>query len=116
MALDDAPQVRIGLEGLVSEPPAKLIHGPSGRLYGSFAFLCLRPATPPRRWAIQLVESRLFEPIIIATILLNCATMAWESPLDPSGTWKAAVIAQLEPIYLAIYTGEMLVKMLAYGE
>ena len=43
----------------------------------------LRPFNKPRIWAIKFVESRPFDPVILCTILANCTTMAWESPLDP---------------------------------
>ena len=37
--------------------------------------------------------------IILLTIGANCATMAWESPLDemlhPEGTWKSDFVCQL---------------------
>ena len=52
---------------------------------------------------------------MLATILANCATMAWESPLDPPGTSKAAFIDQCERVFLGVYTLEMGAKMLAYG-
>jgi uncharacterized membrane protein YcjF (UPF0283 family) len=41
--------------------------------------------------------------------------MAWDSPLDPPGTIKAAFIGGCEWVYLAIFTTEMLCKILAYG-
>ena len=41
--------------------------------------------------------------------------MAWESPLDPTGTPKAHLIATCEWIFLAIYTCELLIKVAAYG-
>ena len=49
----------------------------------------------------------------------NCATMAWESPLDemlhPEGTWKSEFIDSCEKVYLGIFTFELLTKVLAYG-
>ena len=90
--------------------------GPSGRLYSSTSFMCLRPAQQLRYSAIMTVESRFFEPFILLTILANCATMAWESPLDPPGTLKAKLINDYaEWVYLYIFTAELCVKMLAYG-
>lgn len=41
--------------------------------------------------------------------------MAWESPLDPPGTWKAGFIDVCEWIYLYVFTAELLCKVLAYG-
>ena len=44
----------------------------------------LRPSDAPRRQAIKIVESAVFEPVILLTIAANAVTMAWESPLDPA--------------------------------
>ena len=81
-----------GLEGLDFSPPALSVKGKEGRVYQSKSLFCLRPADVPRRFFIRLVESRPFDPLILITILCNCATMAWESPLDPCCTDKAAFI------------------------
>ena len=69
----------------------------------------------PRRTAIRIVESKPFDPFILLTILANCSTMAWESPLDPEGTDKAAFIDKCEWVFLFIFTFELLTKVLAYG-
>ena len=79
------------------------------------AFMCLLPHHIPRRWAIFIVESRWFDPIILLTIGMNCFTMAWVSPLDPPDTDKMAFVAICEWVYLYIFTAELLLKMLAYG-
>ena len=42
--------------------------------------------------ASALIVSRPFDPFILLTIACNCVTMAWESPLDPCCTAKAAFI------------------------
>ena len=104
-----------GLSALhAAEPPDEVI-GPSKRIYTSTSFCCLRPAHWPRRLAIQFIESWFFDPFILTTIMCNCVTMAWESPLDPPGTMKAAFIDVCEQAYLAIFTAELCFKMLAYG-
>ena len=110
-------KVVVGLEGLLRHPPAAEVIGPSRHVYSkeSTSLFCLRPAQEPRRAAIFFVESRPFDPIVLITIMLNCCTMAWESPLDPPGTWKAHFIDQCESVFLWVYTVEMLTKMLAYG-
>lgn len=98
------------ISALYDVPPALMVQGPSGQIYHSRALCCLRPAMEPRRSAISLVESRWFDPLILATILCNCTTMAWESPLDPPGTWKAGFIDTCEWTYLYIFTAELLSK------
>ena len=104
-----------GLEGLDVHPPKRMVVGPSGRIYSSTSLCCLRVADQPRKAAIHFVEARLFDPVILLTILANCMTMAWESPLDPPGTLKAHFIDGCEWIFLFIFTGEMLAKIVAYG-
>ena len=108
---DDIP----GLEALSVLPPPRVIMGPSGRLYHSESLGCLRVAQEPRRACIRLVESRFFDPIILTAILTNCAILAWQSPLDPPNTKKAAFIDAIEEVYLIIFTFELLVKVVAYG-
>jgi len=87
----------------------------SGRTYGGRSFGCLRPYHLPRRLAIHALESCCFEPFILTVILANLLTMAWASPLDPPGTWKADFLERIEPIYLYIYTVELALKTIAYG-
>ena len=65
--------------------------------------------------AYRLVTSKYFEPFIACVITFNCFELAWESPLDPPGTWKAGFIAASELPLLYIFTFEMLAKMNAYG-
>ena len=52
---------------------------------------------PSALWTPQ-VELQWFDAIILLTIGANCATMAWESPLDemlhPEGTWKSDFVCQ----------------------
>ena len=54
---------------------------------------------PCRLESIGVVEAAWFDRLVLVTILVNCATMVWESPLDPEGTWKAVLIdvAELVP-------------------
>ena len=104
-----------GLEGLDERPARKQVVGPSGRVYASTSLCHLAVADPPRRWAIRLVEHALFDTLVLVAILCNCATMAWDSPLDPPDTPKAVFIERCEAVYLAIFTVEMLTKILAYA-
>jgi hypothetical protein len=79
-----------GLEGL--SQGADAIKGPSGVMYHEVALYLFRPSDFPRSLAISIIESWTFEPFIAFTILVNCFTMAWNSPIDPAGTWKAEFI------------------------
>ena len=104
-----------GLETLDDWPPVEKVKGPSGKEYRSTSIFCLLPAHQPRKAAIQFCEAPYFDPFILLTILANCGTMAWQSPLDPPGTWKEDVMGVCEDVFLAIFTAEMLTKVLAYG-
>ena len=109
------PMDLLGLDALSDSSPPKSVVGPSSRVYGGRALVCLRPHHFPRRQIIHFVEWSIFEPFIFLIILANCATMAWQSPLDPQGTWKSGFIDSCESVFLAVFTLELLTKMLAYG-
>jgi hypothetical protein len=112
---DDDEEELDGLEGLQSRPPKPAIQGPTGRVYSGRFLGLLAVSDEPRRSAIRFIEHPGFEPVILVTIFCNIVTMAWVSPLDPPDTPKAAFISVCEIVYLAIFTVEMLSKMLAYG-
>ena len=79
-----------GLEGLLEDPPAQKVA--TEKVYESRSLMLFRPADWPRRPAIFMVESKAFDQLILLTILTNCVTMAWESPLDPDVGPKAMFI------------------------
>ena len=105
--------------GPADDHAAALVEAPSGKLYAGRSLWGMLPAHEPRRSAIRLIELRWFDMVILLTIGANCATMAWESPLDamlhPEGTWKSDFIDVCEWVYLGIFTFELLTKVLAYG-
>ena len=104
-----------GLEGLSMRPACQAVRGPSGWIYHSTSIFCMRPHHFPRNLTIHIVESSWFEPLIALTILCNVTTMAINSPLDPEGTEKAALISKCEIVYLAIFSFELVTKVIAYG-
>ena len=114
LAFEEEP-VYPPVSALDGQVPAPAVQGRSGHVYHSTAFGCLLPHHLPRRIAIAIAESPAFDPLILVTIIANCITMAMSSPLDPPGTRKEAVLNVLEWVYLAIFTFEMMSKMLAYG-
>jgi hypothetical protein len=63
------------------------------KVYEGHSLGCFSPGMWPRRPCIFLVESKRFDAVILATIMANCVTMAWESPLDPDTGSKADFIA-----------------------
>lgn len=104
-----------GLSALHQTPPPTAVVGPTGRKYHSESFGCLHIHHLPRRWSIQLVEHPLFDAFIFLTIVCNCFTLAWDSPIDPPGTWKSEFMGWAEWIFLSIFTFEFLVKVTAFG-
>ena len=78
---------------LASSNPPSVVKGKSGWIYHSTSLGCLRPYHLPRRLAINVVESAVFDPFILLTIMVNCTTMAWASPMDPPGTQKQDILA-----------------------
>ena len=114
--LPEHHRIKVGLEGLDADPPAKVVVGRSGRVYGSaVTCLYLKPSNLWRRLAIKALESAPFEPLILLTIAANVYTMAWESPLDAPGTDKAARILWWEHAFLGVYTLELAIKVVAMG-
>lgn len=111
----DDPDEIDGLEGLDTSPPKDTVIGHGGKIYTDQAFFLFDVGDEPRRSTILLVERPWFDPLILTTIMCNCTTMAWESPLDPANTWKSSFIDVCEWIYLLIFTVEMFSKILAYG-
>ena len=103
-----------GLDSLFAEQPPGSVRGPSGVKYDGHVF-GLPPHLEPRRQCIVLVESRWFDQVVTATIVISCLAMANSSALDPPGTLKASVLAVAELSALLIFTFEMCVKILACG-
>ena len=85
--------VHAPISALSSANPPNSAQGPSGWIYHSTSLFCLRPHHLIRRMAINTVENPVFDPLILVTIMCNCITMAWDSPLDPPGTAKADFLA-----------------------
>jgi hypothetical protein len=112
---DGGPPEVPGLDGLEANPPSREVVGPSGMKYEGLSLWSLRPADPPRRDAIRVIESRWFDPLILLAIGANCVTMAAASPLDPPGTLKASVIGACEWAFLLLFTAELALKVTAYG-
>lgn len=104
-----------GLQLLLSDNPPAEVQGPSGKVYRSKSLFCLQPHHPLRRTCIFVIESGPFDPFILMVIVLNCVTLAWDSPLDPPGTSKQAFLDASDWFFLIVFTSEMLLKVVAYG-
>ena len=79
-------------------------------------FACLRKTHPLRRWALMLVRSSYFDSFILLNILVNFALLAGSNPLATDATDPIANLAtQLEAYFQAVFTLEMLAKLVAIG-
>jgi len=117
LVLEEEP-VYPPIDALRQRIPPTTVQGAGGWIYHSTSFGFLKVYHFPRKLAINIVEAPLFDPLILITIMANCTTMAWTSPLDaddPTLAWKAELLGKLEWVYLYIFTFELCSKMLAYG-
>ena len=104
-----------GLQSLWDAEPPKTVQGRSGIVYRRLSCFCLRPSMEPRRSLIRLVETVWFDRLILGAIMANLTMMACDSPMDPPGTWKAAVMDWAELLFLALFTFELIFLVIARG-
>ena len=84
----------------------------SGRRYDGSAVFLFSVTHPFRKRLINLVEGAWWDRCVLVAILTNCVTIALKDPLTPeTPTWYAVS----EWVFTAIFTFEMLVKILAMG-
>ncbi|UJR26618.1 hypothetical protein I4U23_007937 [Adineta vaga] len=80
------------------------------------ALFCLTLDNKLRRSCIKLVEWKPFEYLVLFTIFCNCAALALSKPLPNNDTTPANyILEQIEYIFLAIFTFEVILKIIAYG-
>eukprot|EP00039_Didymoeca_costata_P023887 m.8605 g.8605 ORF g.8605 m.8605 type:complete len:2172 (+) comp3929_c0_seq1:301-6816(+) len=81
-------------------------------LYGAeYSLYCLHFKHPFRIMIHELTSSRLFENVILFVILLNCIVLAATDPTEEENP----VLEGLEYMFLAIFSIEMLLKIIARG-
>ncbi|CAH2060425.1 unnamed protein product, partial [Iphiclides podalirius] len=80
------------------------------------ALFCLSLNNPLRKLCISIVEWKPFEWMILTTIFANCIALAVYTPY-PSGdsNYTNSVLEKIEYIFLVIFTGECVMKIIAYG-
>ncbi|CAG4985170.1 unnamed protein product [Colias eurytheme] len=80
------------------------------------ALFCLTLKNPLRKLCIDIVEWKPFEWMILTTIFANCIALAVYTPY-PSGdsNYTNWVLEKIEYIFLVIFTGECVMKIIAYG-
>ncbi|CAF1094276.1 unnamed protein product [Rotaria sordida] len=80
------------------------------------ALFCLTLDNKLRRTCIKLVEWKPFEYLVLFTIFCNCAALALSKPLPNNDTTPInSRLEQIEYIFLAIFTLEVILKIIAYG-
>ncbi|CAF4890678.1 unnamed protein product, partial [Rotaria sp. Silwood1] len=80
------------------------------------ALFCLTLDNKLRRTCIKLVEWKPFEYLVLFTIFCNCAALALSKPLPNNDTTPTNyILEQIEYIFLAIFTLEVILKIIAYG-
>jgi hypothetical protein len=62
-----------------------------------------------------LLTNQFFDLLVISTILINCGFLALDAPRFDDNQEEPLVFAVSEIVFTAIYTTEMIVKILARG-
>ncbi|XP_063630271.1 muscle calcium channel subunit alpha-1-like [Cydia splendana] len=80
------------------------------------SLLCLGLKNPLRRLCYAIVEWKPFEYMILTTIFANCIALAVFTPF-PSGdtNYTNGILEKVEWIFMVIFTGECVMKIIAYG-
>ncbi|XP_026318238.1 muscle calcium channel subunit alpha-1-like [Hyposmocoma kahamanoa] len=80
------------------------------------AIFCLTMKNPLRKICINIVEWKPFEWMILTTIFANCVALAVYTPFPYSDSnYTNWVLEKIEYIFLVIFTGECVMKIIAYG-
>ncbi|CAG9569826.1 unnamed protein product [Danaus chrysippus] len=80
------------------------------------ALFCLTLKNPLRKLCINIVEWKPFEWMILTTIFANCIALAVYTPYPASDSnYTNWVLEKIEYIFLVIFTGECVMKIIAYG-
>ncbi|KAG6449276.1 muscle calcium channel subunit alpha-1 isoform X2 [Manduca sexta] len=80
------------------------------------SLLCLGLKNPLRKLCYDIVEWKPFEYMILTTIFANCIALAVFTPY-PSGDTNNTnqILEKVEWIFMVIFTGECVMKIIAYG-
>ncbi|KAL0859668.1 hypothetical protein ABMA27_010787 [Loxostege sticticalis] len=80
------------------------------------AIFCLTLKNPLRKLCIDIVEWKPFEWMILTTIFANCIALAVYTPYPASDSnYTNSVLEKIEYVFLVIFTGECVMKIIAYG-
>ncbi|XP_068624737.1 muscle calcium channel subunit alpha-1-like [Battus philenor] len=80
------------------------------------SLFCLGLKNPIRKLCYDIVEWKPFEYMILTTIFANCIALAVFTPY-PSGDTNNTnqILEKVEWIFMVIFTGECIMKIIAYG-
>ncbi|XP_052745242.1 voltage-dependent calcium channel type D subunit alpha-1-like isoform X1 [Bicyclus anynana] len=80
------------------------------------SLLCLDLKNPLRKLCYDIVEWKPFEYMILTTIFANCIALAVFTPY-PSGDTNNTnqILEKVEWVFMAIFTAECVMKIIAYG-
>ncbi|XP_053618976.1 voltage-dependent calcium channel type D subunit alpha-1-like isoform X2 [Plodia interpunctella] len=80
------------------------------------SLFCLHKENKFRVFCIDIVEWKPFEYMILTTIFANCIALAVFTPY-PSGDTNNTnlILERVEWVFMVIFTGECLMKIIAYG-
>ena len=92
----------------------------SGRIYGSHSLFLFPVSHPVRRFAIQAIEWKWFDRIVLLLIVTNCVFLAITDPTCPDGCSHRnpkvdAVLMYAEYVFCVLFTVEMTLKVIAEG-
>ena len=80
------------------------------------ALFCLTLKNPLRQACIRIVEWKPFEWMILLTIFANCVALAIYTPFPANDSNVInQTLEKVELIFLVIFTGESVLKIIAYG-
>ncbi|CEM06448.1 unnamed protein product [Vitrella brassicaformis CCMP3155] len=85
---------------------------PHGR-YATTALCGLTPKNPVRAFFIQMVSNPWFDRVVLLIIATNCVVMAMDEPQAPPSRKK--FLAEVDSIFLYLFTVEMFFKIIAMG-
>jgi voltage-dependent calcium channel L type alpha-1D len=80
------------------------------------ALFCLTLENPVRKLCIRICEYKVFEYFILLTIFANCIALAVYTPFPGSDSNATnEFLENFEYVFLVIFTGEAILKIIAYG-
>ncbi|XP_045525614.1 muscle calcium channel subunit alpha-1-like isoform X1 [Pieris brassicae] len=80
------------------------------------SLFCLTLNNPLRKLCYDIVEWKPFEYMILTTIFANCIALAVFTPYPASDTNNTnQILEKVEWVFMAIFTGECVMKIIAYG-